>query len=1019
MVEELKLAIKIDDDAIEQALLKQFANAEKMANKVVLTFNNIDLDNKAIEAKFKEMQKIAGKNPIDLSIDKSSIEMLSAISKQLGNIFDIAKGKSIIDSNATVAEINKITQATKELNKAQTGSENIQSKSFTTKNKTEAYNQLKQTADVFKNFYGNEEAMHTKAGTEAAYAYYKAYEEALRKGVAESKLQKVTVDVDKDGFFNAERISSTRIEEFANFEKYGGEVTALSEEISYFEKRLLKFSDAYSQIQSKLGKVPITPEIIQNIEEYVRNLEIAESRVKDADLMGFTKEDIDIYKDSANMHLGFAIEDAIKENEKYISSLKEVSEEKEKVDVSLNKSQTSDMDSSVVEQQNKIQEELKETQKQAEQTSESLSKIGDVDKSNISSGTHIEDVFQGDDKVNTDASTTAIKEESQALEQVSTSAKDAATSKEKFANANKEVKASADETSISVDKEISALEKAGSRFESQAAGLAIKPDDQHQFSSWKKQLEDLNIEIAEYKSKVENLSKIDIADEAQINKAKTEIEELGKSIKETITVMSKTSQSDRGWTQTGVDKLIQRMNDDLKKNSNYTKETKRNIQGLIDELNNIPDRPLSEVFNDFSRFKREAHDARKEGKAFFEIFKEKVIYGGAAQLAGMVGFYDVINVGREAFNVIKDLDSAYTEMRKVSDETTQSLKNFQSASFDVAKQVGVTALEIQNSAADFMRLGYSLEEASKLSEDANIYANVGDMDISEATEHMISSIQAWQSEFSSATEASTNIINRYNEIGNRFAITSADIGSAMERSAAALKAGGNDLNESIGIITAGNLIQQDADTTANAIKVLSLRLRGAKADLESMNEETDGLVESTSKMREQIQALTGVDIMIDDSTFKSTAKIIQEIGAEWSNLSDVSQAATLELLAGKTRASTVAGLIENYQTIGEVIEAAEESENSARIENEKYLDSMEGRLNLMTSQLQEMASVSLNDNLLKEGISALTKILELITDIVDTFGLLPTAAGIGGIVAGIKNVGQVKMWACLIYAYPC
>ena len=75
-----------------------------------------------------------------------------------------------------------------------------------------------------------------------------------------------------------------------------------------------------------------------------------------------------------------------------------------------------------------------------------------------------------------------------------------------------------------------------------------------------------------------------------------------------------------------------------------------------------------------------------------------------------------------------------------------------------------------------------------------------------------------------------NIVSKYlyaesNRL-NRFAITSADIGSAMERSAAALKAGGNDLNESIGLITAGNLIQQDADTTANAIKVLSLRIRG-------------------------------------------------------------------------------------------------------------------------------------------------------------------------------------------------
>ena len=116
MVEELKLAIKIDDDAIEQSLLKQFANAEKMANKVVLTFNNIDLDDKAIEAKFKEMQKMAGKNPIDLSIDKSSIEMLSAISKQLGNIFDIAKGKSIIDSSAT-AQIDKLQSKLDELTK--------------------------------------------------------------------------------------------------------------------------------------------------------------------------------------------------------------------------------------------------------------------------------------------------------------------------------------------------------------------------------------------------------------------------------------------------------------------------------------------------------------------------------------------------------------------------------------------------------------------------------------------------------------------------------------------------------------------------------------------------------------------------------------------------------------------------------------------------------------------------------------------------------------------------------------
>lgn len=61
---------------------------------------------------------------------------------------------------------------------------------------------------------------------------------------------------------------------------------------------------------------------------------------------------------------------------------------------------------------------------------------------------------------------------------------------------------------------------------------------------------------------------------------------------------------------------------------------------------------------------------------------------------------------------------------------------------------------------------------------------------------------------------------------NEFAISSADIGEAMETSAAALKAGGNSLNESLGILTAANIIQQDASTTSSALKILSLRIRG-------------------------------------------------------------------------------------------------------------------------------------------------------------------------------------------------
>ena len=109
----------------------------------------------------------------------------------------------------------------------------------------------------------------------------------------------------------------------------------------------------------------------------------------------------------------------------------------------------------------------------------------------------------------------------------------------------------------------------------------------------------------------------------------------------------------------------------------------------------------------------------------------------------------------------------------------------------------------------------------------------------------------------------------------------------------------NTLNEALGLITAGNVIQQDAETTAAALKILSLRIRGSKTELEGMGESTDDLASSSSKLREEIKALSGVDIMADENTYKSTAQIIKEIGAVYDKMSDVSQAALLEKLAGE------------------------------------------------------------------------------------------------------------------------
>lgn len=67
--------------------------------------------------------------------------------------------------------------------------------------------------------------------------------------------------------------------------------------------------------------------------------------------------------------------------------------------------------------------------------------------------------------------------------------------------------------------------------------------------------------------------------------------------------------------------------------------------------------------------------------------------------------------------------------------------------------------------------------------------------------------------------------------------------------------------------------------------------------LEEMGEDTEGLV-SASKMRDKIKGLAGVDILTDTGAYKSTYEIIKEIGQVWEDMSDIDQAALLELMAG-------------------------------------------------------------------------------------------------------------------------
>ena len=344
---------------------------------------------------------------------------------------------------------------------------------------------------------------------------------------------------------------------------------------------------------------------------------------------------------------------------------------------------------------------------------------------------------------------------------------------------------------------------------------------------------------------------------------------------------------------------------------------------------------------------------------------------------------------RNMYENVKEVDNAMTSLKRVTKETHSTYQGFLDDSIVRAKKLGATLSDTISATADFTRLGYSIKEATALSTSALTYQQVGDEveDINTATSSIVSTMKA----FGIQAQDSMMIVDRFNEVANNFSITAGGIGEALQNSASSLSAANNTLEESLGLIIAGNDVVQNPNEVGTALKTLTMRLRNAKADLSELGEDTDGMADSVSKLRGQIKALSGVDIMSSKDEFKSTYQILQELSKVWGTLTDVNQASLTELIAGKRQGNLMSSIMKNFQDAESVVRVANRSAGSAETEHEKKLQSINGKLSILQSTYQELSDTVMEDGLVKNAIKQLTNLLEIINRLVKSSGSLRTA----------------------------
>lgn len=370
----------------------------------------------------------------------------------------------------------------------------------------------------------------------------------------------------------------------------------------------------------------------------------------------------------------------------------------------------------------------------------------------------------------------------------------------------------------------------------------------------------------------------------------------------------------------------------------------------------------------------------------------KVTKFGAATL--------IINKFRQAivdgYGAVKELDASVTEYRKVSELTDSQMGGFIDNARELGLTVARTADEMVEAATEFKKMGNDDSTSLELGRLATMFQNIADEAVSAGDS--ASFINSQMKAFNFTANEAIHVLDAVNKVANNFAVSSGDISTALPKVASTMALAGNSFEETIGLLTAGaELIPNQASRIARGLRSITLNLQG-------LNEDGEQVAGMAASMQEEFDKL-GISLLDEQGQIKSTYEIFSELAEIFPKLDKNTQTYYASLIGGKTQVDVVTAILKNFETALNATDTALNSVGSAMEENEKYMDSIQGKIAALNSEFQKFWTEGISSNSVKRIVEFGTGILKLVNDL----GGLPTIlTAVVGIIATLKGYSLVN-----------
>ena len=428
-----------------------------------------------------------------------------------------------------------------------------------------------------------------------------------------------------------------------------------------------------------------------------------------------------------------------------------------------------------------------------------------------------------------------------------------------------------------------------------------------------------------------------------------------------------------------------------------------NLKGTISSLTPEADElaeqinKTSEEINIATQRAQELSNLKSQVLSFFTIT-------GAIQL-----FRRAID---SAFETVKELDEAMTEIAVVSDFSVGDMWKQLPRFTEQANQLGKSIRDVYGATTLYVQQGLDLDNSLKLANETLKMAAIAGMDASDATDAMTSALRGFNMELNETSAQKVNDV--YSELAAISAADTQEISTAMSKVASLAHNVNMEFETTASFLTQGIEATREApETIGTALKTIIARFAEVKSlytkgQLSGTDEEGETI--DVNKVQTALRS-AGISMNAFLKGEEGLDQVLLRLSSRWDDLDVLTQRYIATMASGSRQQSRFIAMMDNYAKTTEFVNSAYNSAGSGQRQFEKTLESLAAKLTKLKNAWDEFAMGLTNNVIIKSAVDTLTFLLTAVNKLIDGLsgghGLIKSVMTLGAVWGGLKLGGNL------------